>query len=111
MRYPNVYGIDMPAVSELVAAGRTEEEVAKAIGADRLIYQDLPDLIEAAHEGNPKITRFDASCFDGVYVTGDVNRAYLDRIERNRNDSAKTKRQVSGGGSDVAYAEVLTFPR
>ena len=92
VRYPNVYGIDMPAASELVAAGRTEEEIAAYIGADRLIYQDLPDLIEAAHEGNPKITRFDASCFDGVYVTGDVNRDYLERIERNRNDDAKTRR-------------------
>ena len=56
VRYPNVYGIDMPAASELVAAGRTEEEIAATIGADRLIYQDLPDLIEAAHEGNTKIT-------------------------------------------------------
>ena len=111
VRYPNVYGIDMPAASELVAAGRTEEEVAKAIGADRLIYQDLSDLIEAAHEGNPKITRFDASCFDGVYVTGDVSRDYLDRIERNRNDSAKTTRQTGAPAGEVAYAEVLTFPR
>ena len=91
------------------ATGRTEE-IAAYIGADRLIYQDLPDLIEAAHEGNPKITRFDASCFDGVYVTGDVNRDYLDRIERSRCDDAKNRRQGSSSG-DVAYAEVLTFPR
>ena len=111
VRYPNVYGIDIPAASELVAAGRTQlEEIAAYISADRLIYQDLPDLIEAAHEGNPKITRFDASCFDGVYVTGDVNRDYLDRIERTRCDDAQTTRQGSSGG-DVAYAEVLTFPR
>ncbi len=111
VRYPNVYGIDMPAASELVAAGRTEEEVRQTIGADRLIYQDLPDLIEAAREGNPKITRFDASCFDGVYVTGDVNRDYLDRIERIRCDSAKTKRSTAAPAGEVAYAEVLTFPR
>ncbi len=111
VRYPNVYGIDMPAASELVAAGRTEEEVRQAIGADRLIYQDLPDLIEAAREGNPEITRFDASCFDGVYVTGDVNRDYLDRIERVRNDFAKTKRATAVPAGEVAYAEVLTFPR
>ncbi|OGI39650.1 MAG: amidophosphoribosyltransferase [Candidatus Muproteobacteria bacterium RBG_16_64_10] len=110
VRYPNVYGIDMPAVSELIGSGRTEEEIAAYIGADRLIYQDLSDLVEAAHEGNPKITRFDASCFDGVYVTGDVNRDYLDRIERNRCDDAKSTRQGSGG-SDMAYAEELTFPR
>jgi len=111
VRYPNVYGIDMPAASELVASGRTEEEVRRAIGADRLIYQELSDLIEAAREGNPKITRFDASCFDGVYVTGDVDRDYLDRIERSRCDSAKTKRSTAAPAGEVAYAEVLTFPR
>jgi amidophosphoribosyltransferase len=101
----------MPAASELVAAGRTEEEVRQAIGADRLIYQELPDLIEAAREGNPRIARFDASCFDGVYVTGDVDRSYLDRIERNRNDFAKTRRATAAPAGEVAYAEVLTFPR
>ncbi len=111
VRHPNVYGIDMPAASELVAAGRTEEEVRQTVGADKLIYQELPDLIEAAREGNPKITRFDASCFDGVYVTGDVNRDYLDRIERARCDSAKTKRSTAAPAGEVAYAEVLTFPR
>ena len=109
VRYPNVYGIDMPAASELIATGRSEDEIARAIGADKVIYQDLPDMIEAAREGNPDITQFDASCFDGVYVTGDISRDYLDRIERNRNDSAKTSRQ--DGNGEIAYAEVLTFPR
>ena len=110
VRYPNVYGIDMPSAQELVANGRSVDEVAREIGADRLIYQDLPDLIEAAREGNPKISRFDASCFDGVYVTGDVSRDYLDRIESIRCDAAKTRRQ-GAMTNEVAYAEVLTFPR
>ena len=111
VRYPNVYGIDMPAASELVAAGRSEEDVAREIGADRLIYQDLSDLIDAAHEGNPRITRFDASCFDGVYVTGDVSPEYLARIERRRNDAAKTRRHGTGSNEQQQTAEVLTFPR
>lgn len=110
VRYPNVYGIDMPSVHELVASGRTDEQIRAEIGADRLIYQDLQDLIDAAREGNPTIQRFDASCFDGVYVTGDVNSDYLRRIEEARNDQAKTTRSV-GRGNDHVTAEVLTFPR
>lgn len=112
VRYPNVYGIDMPSVHELVANGRSDEEIAREIGADRLIYQDLEDLVDAAREGNPAIQRFDSSCFDGVYVTGDVSRDYLRRVELARNDAAKTTRRVgSGGGNDHVTAEVLTFPR
>ncbi|OGI69190.1 MAG: amidophosphoribosyltransferase [Candidatus Muproteobacteria bacterium RBG_16_60_9] len=110
VRYPNVYGIDMPAASELVAAGRSDEDVCHIIGADKLIYQDLSDLIDAAHEGNPRITRFDAACFDGVYVTGDVNAEYLARIASSRNDLAKGRR-ISSGSSDQQSAEVLSFPR
>jgi amidophosphoribosyltransferase len=89
VRYPNVYGIDMPSVHELIANGRDADQIAIEIGADLVIYQDLKDLVEAAHEGNPRITRFDTSCFDGVYVTGDVNQAYLDRVEQVRCDTAK----------------------
>ncbi len=112
VRYPNVYGIDMPSTHELIANGRTDQEIADAIGADRLIYQDLSDLVQAAHEGNPTIDRFDASCFDGVYVTGDVNTAYLERVARHRSDEAKTQRQTgSQSGNDHVTAEVLTFPR
>ncbi len=92
VRYPNVYGIDMPAASELIAYGRTEEEVAAAIGVDRLIFQDMDDLEEAVRRGNPKLKRFDTSCFTGEYVTGDIDRAYLDRLEQQRNDSTKSKR-------------------
>ena len=111
VRFPNVYGIDMPSVHELIGNGRTEDQIAAAIGADHLIYQDLKDLIEAAHEGNPKIQKFDASCFDGQYITGDVSRDYLERIEQARCDTAKTSRSLGASGNDHVSAEVLTFPR
>ncbi len=89
VRYPNVYGIDMPSVSELIAHGRTEKEVGELIGADRMIYQDLDDLIETCKEGNPEITNFDTSVFDGKYITGDIDEEYLKNIDLERNDSAK----------------------
>ncbi|WP_295400806.1 amidophosphoribosyltransferase [uncultured Thiocystis sp.] len=90
VRYPNVYGIDMPAASELIAHGRTEEEVARELGADGLIFQDLGDLIEAVQKkGKSHVDRFDASVFDGVYVTGDVTPDYLASLEARRNDGAK----------------------
>ena len=111
VRFPNVYGIDMPSVQELIGNGRTEAEIAAAIGADQLIYQDLSDLINAAREGNPKIQKFDASCFDGQYITGDVNKDYLDRIEQARSDTVKTGRSMAQSGNDHVSAEVLTFPR
>lgn len=93
VRYPNVYGIDMPAAHELVAHGRTEAEIEKALGCDWLIYQDLEDLIAAVRRGNPEIKEFDTSCFDGHYVTGDVDQAYLDRLSKHRNDTAKSTRE------------------
>ncbi len=109
--YPNVYGIDMPSASELIANGRSLEQITQEIGADRLIYQDLQDLIDAAHEGNPRITQFDASCFNGVYITGDVNQDYLARIDRIRNDAEKSRRRTgTQGSSGLVNAEVLTFP-
>jgi len=95
VRYPNVYGIDMPAAEELIAHDRTEAEIEHALGCDWLIYQDLPDLIDAVQRGNPAIRRFDTSCFNGEYVTGDVNQAYLDRLSHHRNDQAKANRQGS----------------
>ena len=98
MRYPNVYGIDMPAAHELIAHGHDEDEVARIIGADRMIYQDLDDLIAAVGKGNTRITRFDTSCFDGEYVTGDVTRAYLDALAANRNDDSKSQRRGAGNG-------------
>jgi amidophosphoribosyltransferase len=89
VRYPNVYGIDMPSAHELIAHGRSTEEVAELIGADWLIYQDLDDLKEAVGGGKVKIEHFDCAVFDGQYVTGDVNEHYLNKIEQARNDAAK----------------------
>lgn len=92
VRYPNVYGIDMPAAHELIAHGRSEEEVAHAIGADHLIFQDMADLEEAVRRGNSRLQRFDASCFTGEYVTGDIDQNYLDRLAHARCDTAKVHR-------------------
>ncbi|RKZ36369.1 MAG: amidophosphoribosyltransferase [Gammaproteobacteria bacterium] len=92
VRYPNVYGIDMPAATELIAHGRTEDQIAEAIGADRLFYQDINDLIDAVQRGNPHIRRFDASCFTGEYVTGGVTAGYLEQLEQIRSDEAKAVR-------------------
>jgi len=94
VRFPNVYGIDMPAAGELVAANRTEEEVCKVIGADRLIYQELDDLIKAVRYDNSAIDAFDASCFSGEYVTGDVTPEYLKQLEAVRSDKAKSNREA-----------------
>ena len=93
IRYPNVYGIDMPAASELIAAGKTNSEVEELIGADWLVYQDLDDLIAAAAEGNPTISRYECSVFDGKYITGDVDEMYLKRLENIRNDAAKQSKK------------------
>ncbi len=89
IRYPNVYGIDMPSVDELLAHNRTIAEIAKDIGADWLVYQDLDDLLACARKGNKSLKRFDTSCFTGQYVTGDVNQEYLNRLADLRNDEAK----------------------
>ncbi|MGR9037113.1 MAG: amidophosphoribosyltransferase, partial [Gammaproteobacteria bacterium] len=94
VRYPNVYGIDMPAASELIAHNLSEEEVGKAIGADRMIYQNLKDLIDAVRKGNPNITHFDTSCFSKEYITGDIDDNYLECIEALRNDHAQTSRNT-----------------
>jgi amidophosphoribosyltransferase len=95
VRYPNVYGIDMPAASELVAHGRTTEEVREIIGADQLIYQDLDDLIDAVrNKGRVAVDRFDASVFNGEYVTGDITEEYLRELENCRNDGARQARET-----------------
>jgi amidophosphoribosyltransferase len=94
VRYPNVYGIDMPAARELVAHGRTEQEVCDLIGADGLVYQDLDDLIEAVgKKGKTAVERFDTSVFNGEYITGDITPDYLDRLEADRCDGAKAERE------------------
>ncbi|MEM6471485.1 MAG: amidophosphoribosyltransferase [Planctomycetota bacterium] len=93
IRHPNVYGIDMPAAHELIAHDKSVEQVGELIGADYLIYQDLDDLIECAREGNPEIDSFECSVFDGRYVTGDIDQAYLEDLEESRNDLAKLQRE------------------
>jgi len=97
VRYPNVYGIDMPSVQELLAHNRTTEEITQIIGADWLIYQDLEDLIACARKKGC-IKQFDTSCFSGEYVTGDIDQDYLDHIEQHRNDAAKAKKQGCNTG-------------
>ena len=99
VRYANVYGIDMPSRSELVASGRSEEEIGQIIGADRLLYQHLGDLIDAVREGNPRISQVDASCFDGSYITGNVSEDFLQNLAGERSDQAKQK---SAEALDVA---------
>jgi amidophosphoribosyltransferase len=81
VKYPNVYGIDMPTRSELIAYGRSEDEVCREITADALVYQDIEAMKRSISDVNPALKRFEASCFDGDYITGDISRDYLDRIE------------------------------
>jgi amidophosphoribosyltransferase len=95
VRYPNVYGIDMPARSELIATGKDVDQLRQEIGADELIFQDLDDLREAIAEAAPGLTHFDASVFDGIYVTGDITDEYLNTLERQRNDAAKQTEDVA----------------
>ncbi len=97
VRFPNVYGIDMPTTSELVAHGRTVEELCTLLGADRLIFQDLEDLIDAVRHKHSKIQRFDCSVFTGEYVTQDINADYLNQLELFRSDAAKEARRVRAG--------------
>ena len=90
VKYPNVYGIDMPAKDELIASNRNVEEIREIIGADRLIFQDLEDLKQAVRTQKvPHLTEFDCSVFDGVYVAGGIDEAYLNDLEQKRNDFAK----------------------
>jgi amidophosphoribosyltransferase len=105
VRFPNVYGIDMPAKTELIAHDRDVESIKKAIGADWLIYQDLSDLIEAVREGNLNVEDFDCSVFNGCYVTGDIDQNYLDRLQQLRSDG-------QGGDSlqDNAVLEIHNEP-
>jgi len=100
VRFPNVYGIDMPTVEELVAHGRTVEEVRQIIGADALIYQDVDAMKHAIGKLNDKISGFDASCFDGVYVTGDIRAEDIARMNASR----------VKGGEDDADTSRLALP-
>ena len=89
VRYPNVYGIDMPTQEELIAHNRDEEEIARLIGVDALVYQDLADMERAITELNPALTKFEASCFNGIYVTGDITPEYLERLSRSRGQASE----------------------
>ncbi|MDU7786771.1 MAG: amidophosphoribosyltransferase, partial [Aggregatibacter aphrophilus] len=101
IRYPNVYGIDMPTSSELIAFGRDTDEVAKLIGVDKLIFQDLADLTGAVQQENPSIKEFDCSVFTGCYVTGDISEDYLEQIAVQRNDTAKKKREKDSSNLEM----------
>ena len=92
VRFPNVYGIDMPTREELIAYNRTEAQVRKILGADGLIYQDLDELVISAQRGNPEILGFEQSCFNGEYVTGGVSEEYLRHLGINRSDAKKQSR-------------------
>jgi amidophosphoribosyltransferase len=106
VRFPNVYGIDMPTRNELIATGRTEAEIAQAIGADAVIYQDLDALIDGVRRLNPSIKRFDCSCFDGVYITGDVSQEYLDGVAAGRRDGETRDTRLSSYQLDLGLSRV-----
>jgi amidophosphoribosyltransferase len=105
VRFPNVYGIDMPTRSELVAYGRTHDEINQLIGADQLIYQSVEDMKKAVQDINPSIKNFESSCFDGVYMSGDITEAYLDALEAARN-IANTEEDRKSDPSDFARSQL-----
>jgi len=110
VRFPNVYGIDMASADELIAHGRDIEQICEFIGADKLIYQNLEDLIATAQEGNPDITRFETSVFDGEYITADIDQEYLSNLQARRNDSVKKQKnnailEQAEDGLDLIKAE------
>ena len=101
IRFPNVYGIDMPSANELIAYGRENEQIAALIQADGLIFQDITDLVDAVREENPKVTRFETSVFDGQYITGDVDQAYLERVDNARSEGAKKSPTIQAELSNI----------
>jgi amidophosphoribosyltransferase len=105
VRFPNVYGIDMPTRSELVAYGRNHDEINQLIGADQLIYQSVEDMKKAVQDINPSIKNFESSCFDGVYISGDITEAYLDALEAARN-IANTEEDRKSDPSDFARSQL-----
>jgi len=100
VKYPNVYGIDMPSAGELIAHDRSDDEVCQLIGADKLIYQDLEDLVSACQEGNADIEEFDCSVFNGHYLAGNIDGQYLSDLETRRNDDAKKSREKTRALAD-----------
>ena len=91
----------MPSVNELVAFNRSEQEICDEIGADWLIYQDLPDLIDAVSHYSSDISQFDTSCFSGEYITGDVTSDYLINLEKSRSDAAKQQQEEHDDDEEV----------
>jgi amidophosphoribosyltransferase len=106
VKYPNVYGIDMPTRKELIAYGRTEEEICREIGADALIYQDIEALKQSISDVNPVLKSFEASCFDGHYITGDISRDYLDQIEFARNNPKPTNDDIVRSQLNLNLAQI-----
>jgi amidophosphoribosyltransferase len=104
VRFPNVYGIDMPTRAELIAAHRSEEEVGREIGADALIYQELEALKDAVRRVNPKLKSFETSCFDGHYITGDVTSDYLHAIEVRRDAARDSGDEAESAQLDLNLA-------
>jgi amidophosphoribosyltransferase len=108
VRFPNVYGIDMPTRGELIATDRSDEEIAAEIGADGLVYQDIEALKTSVRElSDGRLSSFDASCFDGNYITGDISPEYLDEIEAARNGSPK-KSSEDGGASQQMHLNLMS---
>ena len=106
VRFPNVYGIDIPTRAELVAHARSVEEISQLIGADQVVYNDLQDVLEAVRSLNPKILQLEDSCFSGVYVTEDVTEEYLEQLEASRGASINRKGdQVGGDISSSIFGE------
>jgi len=101
VRHPNVYGIDMPAVNEFIANGRTIDEINQTIGSDRLFYQTLEDLVETTLQDGSEVLGFDSSCFNGEYVTGDIDDGYLERLDNARNDAAKGRSHADDAVIDL----------
>ncbi|MFM6985301.1 MAG: amidophosphoribosyltransferase [Hydrogenophaga sp.] len=95
VRYPNVYGIDMPTAQELVAHDRTVEQIREIIGCDALIYQDVDAMKQAIAALNPALAGFDASCFDGHYVTGDITPETIARMNQGRDQSEEAQEDTS----------------
>jgi amidophosphoribosyltransferase len=100
VRFPNVYGIDMPSPTEFVAHNRNVEQIATELGVDKLIYQDLADLVDAV-KYTDDIDGFDTSCFDGKYITGDIDESYLYYIDALRNDCSKQNTERSNAVIEI----------
>jgi amidophosphoribosyltransferase len=105
IRFPNVYGIDMPSANELIAHGHDVDSICKIIGADGLIFQSLTDLVDAVRSENPDIKKFETSVFDGIYVTNDITQEYLNKLDAARNEAAKGGKPAQMAGNLETYNE------